>query len=1033
MSKVKSLIALAIAVATGFAVAAPTGLKWTGQGGDWKFSTSANWTGDTTKFSDSTDGVSLDLTGVPDGCVLTNDFTTAGSCCISEITLAAERSLKLQSLSEGQARGWLRLLNGCALNIPPGAQLDWAMSYPNNWQDGQLYLEASSNSTIRVSGGGTLLITAPVFCPYRRFLDVSANTTLVWDSPAAAGSGLEMTVVRLIDATAKLVLNRDMRAEAVRVWYENATIQLNGHTLSILSGDQGIYQNATTNLNRTATIGAVTGGGTLSFAGGALSLFRSALSEPDGIVVSNAAVDVGTASVPVALPEDMDVSINGTGRINIYQDQTVGGLSGNGVNGGIIMAAGKTLTVNGGGTYGARIAGGSDLVKTGAGSALTLTGRNSYTGATHVAAGTLRVDSGFPTKRGAALHLGFEDSNAIMADTASGAAVFAKNSPSTVPAGEPLWPTSLAGGISGCAASFSKSSKAYYELAASTRPVLAYTNGHPFTVAFWIKLDPENTYLSKMNYLLENGNWNPYKHFWVYIWETGDVGFGYGDWSDVNGQVADGTHLQTSLPNGYLSDGDWHQVVMTYTNMAMKIYVDVTNVVAKTLAQPLDIPDANLRIGNAGNVGYMPDCVLDELYICDRAWTADEVAADMRREVEDLALDLPTPLAHWDFNDSANPGKDVGPHDLTLKRTDAQDYYCVSEKGAFGKAVSMMPSTFADGYPAVFPTGSTAFTVSIRYRAIMADDSNNYSYFGWGDNSVTNGFLQFNLQGSPRRDYISYEANSKTSLALNDEHHTMVNDEGGWSHLVVTYDPVAKRLNCYREGALVATKYNLSLSIAAEKFFVGSDAKGANGSLCHVDDLQIYDTALRADQVKLLVRSIETGRADTVLPEDSPITVSAGASLSVAGDTHVFKSLSGAGSVIMENGASFLLKGRSDFAGSISGNGLVRLGSGSSLKSAVSVSSGVRVEDGGEYSIFSLPLVNTTGDAWLPAEGTISMGNRCPASGFYPIVDAANVHMTGGLDGWALSGCPSGCTAVLTIVNGVPGVKTSAGMLIIFR
>lgn len=1031
MSKVKSLIVLAIIGATMFAVAAPTSLTWTGAGGDWKFSTTANWSGDTTKFSDSTDGVSLDLTGAPDGCVLTNDFTSAGSCCISEITLAAGRSLKLQSLPEGQVRGWLRLLNGCTLNIPTGAQLDWAMSYPNDWKDGQSYMTASSSSRIIVSGGGTLLITAPVFCPYRRLLDVSENTTLVWDSPAAAGSGLEMTVVRLIDATAKLALNRDMRAEAVRVWYDTATIQLNGHTLSLLSGDQGIYQDANANLNRTPTIGAVTGGGTLSFAGGALSLFRYALSEPDGIVVANAALDVGTASAPVALPTDMDVSINGTGRINIYQNQTIGGLSGNGVNGGIIMAAGKTLTVNGGGTYGARIAGGSDLVKTGAGSALTLTGRNSYTGATRVAAGTLRVDSGFPTKRGAALHLGFEDSDAIMADTASGAAVFTKKHPSNDPAGDPLWPTSLAGGISGCAASLSKNSKAYYELAASTRPVLAYTNGHPFTVAFWIKLDPGNTYTSKMNYLLENGNWNDYQHFWVYIWETGDVGFGYGSWADVNGQAANGTHLQTALPDGYLSDGDWHQVVMTYTNMAMKIYVDVTNVVAKTLAQPLAIENTILKIGGSGTVGYMPDCALDELYICDRAWTADEVAADMRREVEDLALDLPTPLAHWDFNDSANPGKDVGPHGLTLKRTDSQAYYCLAEKGAFGKAVSMMPSTFADGYPAVFPTGSTAFTVSIRYRAIMADDSNNYSYFGWGDNSVTGGFLQFNLQGSPRRDYISYETTSKTSLTLNDEHHTMVNDEGGWSHLVVTYDPDAKRLNCYREGVLVATKNNLSLSIADGMFYVGSDAKGVNRSLCHVDDLQVYDTALRADQVKLLVRSIETGRADTVLPEDSPITVSSGASLSVAGDTHVFKSLSGAGSVIMENGASFLLKGGSDFAGTVSGNGLVRLGSGSSLKSAVSVSSGVRIEDEGEYSISSLPLVQTAGDAWLPATGTISLENHSPASGFYPIVNAANVHMADGLEGWTLSDCPPGCTAKFKVVNGVPGVKIGAGMMFI--
>jgi len=652
--------------------AAPAVLKWTGAGEDWKFSTAANWTGDVTKFSDGTDGVALDLTDVPDGSVLTNDFNAAGSCCLAKITLTAGRTVRLSSGGGAKTSGYLRLLKNCTLELPAGAELEWDMDYPNNWQDGQSYMDAASSSEINVKGGGLLRLTANVFCPYRRLFDIEANTTFAWDSPAAAGSGMEQTVVRLTDATARLDLNRDMRVEAVRVWADGATIRLNGHVLSILSGDQGIYQNPSANLNRTPVLGVVSGDGSLSFAGGALSQLRHALSEQSMLVIANAAVDATYGNVAMALPESVTLSVTGTGRFNVYRDQTVGGLSGEGINGGIIMAANKTLTVNGGGTFGARIAGGSDFVKSASGTTLTLNGRNTYSGATRIQAGTLAVDSGKPTKRGAALHLGFEDSSSIMADTAFGAGVFAMKQPSQDPAGDPQWPAVCVDGISGCGATFSKASKAYYELPASSWPVLAYTNGHPFTVSFWMRLDPDNKYQSGMNYLLENGNWNAYRHFWVYLWQTGDIGFGYGDWNDVAQQTANGLHVQTALPAGYLSDGDWHQVVMTYEDRAMKIYVDVTNVVAKTLSQPLAIPNAILKIGGSGTAAYMPDCDLDELYICDRAWSAAEVAADSRREVEDLALDLPTPVAHWDFNDSSNPGKDIGPNGLTMSRVDKQ-------------------------------------------------------------------------------------------------------------------------------------------------------------------------------------------------------------------------------------------------------------------------------------------------------------------------------------------------------------------------
>ena len=316
---------------------------------------------------------------------------------------------------------------------------------------------------------------------------------------------------------------------------------------------------------------------------------------------------------------------------------------------------------------------------------------------------------------------------------------------------------------------------------------------------------------------------------------------------------------------------------------------------------------------------------------------------------------------------------------------------------------------------------------------LALDYCSHKSYFGWGDNAASGGFLQFNLQGEPRRDCIAYEANSKSSLTLADEYHTMVNDEGGWSHLVVTYDPVTEELKCYREGSLVATRSNVELLIAAKKFYLGASANGDMPAVCHFDDVQIYDTALRADQVKLLVRSLETGRAEAVLPKESPINVAAGARLSVAGDTHVFKSLSGGGEVAFENGASFLLEGGNAFAGTVSGNGLVRFVSGASLKNASSVSADVRLCEDAVVSAESLPLASTTGDAWIPARGTVSLAGRRPAPGFYPIFSAARVHAEGGLEGWSFAEEPLRYSAKLVVVDGVPGVQVGGGLIIVLR
>ncbi len=1017
----KMLAGLCACTLSAAAVAEPTTLKWTGDGNDRLFSTAANWSGDTSKFTDTTDGVVLDLSAAPTGAVLTNDFTASASCCLAGVKLGASQTVELFSAKPTGAS--LRFLDGGAFEVPDGSVLRLNLYMNNNWDGGK---------TFKITGGGEVRYLSGVFIPYKWELGVEADSTLRFDSAATGANGLGMTLVKLLDSTAKLALERDMEVEGVTCAADaTPTIDLNGHALKITGGEVGRASDLT---------GVVWSGGDagcVSFTGGATGAVKLPASGLKEVSVGRSALTADAASGTAA-----DIAVNGEGYIAFAQSAQVAALTGTGLSGGVSLGEGMTLAVAGdaaGRSYPATLFGKGGLKKVGAETAQTLSGRNSYEGATVVEAGTLTIDAGAPFHPGETFHLGFEDAANLLADTAESRL----NGAATVPSRdvskgyEAALPTVVAEGISGQAIRLSPDNHAYYKFDGRSAAFAPLKNGNAFTVSFWIRLSKGNPYYYNMSYLLDNGNWKDGKHFLVYLHTSGNVGFSYqNNWNAIKDQTGDGTYVQSDLADGYLSDGAWHQVVISYADQKAEITVDAVHKTSQTFAAAMGIGDADmslLGIGSNTESAYCPECDLDDLVVSDHVWSEAEIAQDFARKPYDRAAQLPTPVAHWDFNDEADIGRDNGPngHKLVAARDRAPTVG--TDARCYGKALYAIGSMkLADGVPAAIPTGSKPFTVSVRYR--MNNGAGEHtSLVAWGS-PTANRYFQIGVAGSPRTTTF-YGASGLTSptLRFTDGGQSAPDSDGGWTHVVATYDPQTQKLIGYRDGACVGTSDNIALDLGSDNFYVGYNATGERMPDALVDDLQIFDCALTAEQVKILARSLETGSAGPVLPAASPVTVAAGATLAVKGEGHVIRSLAGAGTVSLANGAALTLAGGTDFAGCLLGNGLFDLAADASLKNATQVTANVRYPESAVIDGATTPVLVTTGTVCLPATATL----RLPSSlnvGSYTVLKGGRLRLASSdLSGWTVEGLPSGTRYKLRVTDTEVQVSIKGGLALIIR
>lgn len=1022
----KMLVGLCACTLSVAAVAEPTTLTWTGGGNDHRFSTAANWSGDTSKFADATDGVILDLSAAPTGAILTNDFTANASCCLVGVKLGASQTLELFSSKATSSLTSLRFLNDGAFEVPVGSVLRLNLYMGNNWGVGI--------KPFTITGGGEVRYLSGVFIPYTWELNVGAGSTFRFDSPATGANGLGMTLVKLLDSTAKLILERDMEVEGVTCAAGAApTIDLNGHALKITGGESGRTSDLT---------GVVWSGGDagrVSFNGGATGAVKLPASGLKEVAVGRSALTASAESGTAA-----DLAVNGEGYIAFAQSMQVAALKGTGLSGGVSLGADVTLAVTGdaaGRAYPATIFGKGGLKKVGAETTQTLSGRNSYAGATVVEAGTLTVDAGVPFRPGETFHLGFEDAANLLADTAESRlnGVAAVPSRDVSKGYEAALPTAVTDGISGQALHLSPNGHAYYKFDGTSAAFAPLKNGSAFTVSFWIRLSQENPYYFDMSYLLDNGNWQNGKHFLVYLHKSGNVGFSYqNNWNAIRSQTGDGTYVQSDLADGYLSDGAWHQVVISYADQKAEITVDTVHKTSQTFADAMSIGDADMRllgmgIGSNSESAYCPECDLDELIVSDHVWSEAEIAKDFARVASDRAELLPTPVAHWDFNDAADIGRDSGPNGYTLVAAREKEPTVGTDARCYGQALYTTGAMKLEGgCPAAIPTGAKPFTVSLRYR-MNNGALENSALVAWGS-PVANRYFQIGVAGCPRTTAFYGASGLKSpTLRFTDGGQVAPDGAGGWTHVVATYDPQTQKLIGYRDGACVGEAGNIALDLGSDNFYVGYNANGERMPYALVDDLQIFDRALTAEQVKILARSLETGSAGPVLPATSPVTVEAGATLAVKGEGHVIRSLAGAGTVSLANGAALTLAGGTDFAGSLLGNGLVDLGADASLKNAAQVTANVRFPEGTTIDCSTTPVLVTTGTVCLPATATL----RLPSSlnvGAYTLLTGGRLRLASSdLSGWTVEGLPSGTRCKLRVTDTAVQVSVKGGLALIIR
>ena len=248
--------------------------------------------------------------------------------------------------------------------------------------------------------------------------------------------------------------------------------------------------------------GDMTGSGTLDVRGGGSFVFnKGAKTGPfsfAGLLSAwNADLTFGTASAPVGVNPAASVDIAASGHINFTADQTLAHLSGKGADGCVVVPSNATLTVSGATgvststVFAARIQGGR-FVKDGADYELTLAGANAYTGATHVAGGTLTLDKGFARPNLCAAWR-FEDENDLGAESTWGRAL--RLTPDeTSPLSEVA--RLVDDGVSGRALRFLSGSTdalrkkgVVFSYVVGARDCSMPAGNDPFTVSFWLRPD----------------------------------------------------------------------------------------------------------------------------------------------------------------------------------------------------------------------------------------------------------------------------------------------------------------------------------------------------------------------------------------------------------------------------------------------------------------------------------------------------------------------------------------------------------------
>lgn len=960
---------------------------WVGaaSGGDWM--TASNWKSD------------------PEGTQDPIAFTTAAVYNLSSLSAGATinhtgTTLKLAGIVTGNNQGKITLLgNGSSkfgefaattqIYIGSGTTLDFAFRHPNDWGNPR-------TSTFRIRGAGELNMR-----PYSEFT-LYNGTFDVGDSVAVtiANSNFKGTYSELVlSGTATLKLNANFSVAHLRSAVATTPVDLNGYTLTLTGGEN--------TLDSVSYVfkSAIGGAGRVVNAGGIEIGLNVTPTSTGTLSLNNSNVKMSTG---VPFGSTMHPSIDGSGWLKLgATSETLSLLSGTGATGGVELKDNSTLTLTGTGTadetsvFGARLSGKANVTKTGANYTLELTGANDIDGTITVSEGTLSLKQSVDSRRVSwwlfddpdDLNRDFSGNGRTLTPRVTEATAQGRTGPSRGAGVRHLAGAEFRGAKVG-----DDYQNEWFTASTGSASGVPYGNA-PFTISLWLKPDAANC--GDSAYVIRRGEWNVGEEYMLWYFK-GSKKLMFSVHSYTESDTSNTVWADASA----LTDGSWHHVVCSWNNRRLRLYVDgVKSELAQTAVTALAISSgAGMVLGN--NYGSQASTHryaggMDDIAVYNCELTAEEIAAlrDFSNYSEGPAA-VPSPIHHWAFDDTTNVGKDSiregacdlvknTVHPASTPKNTGDPTVVANQQGAFGGCLcteaSMMPPSQA--WPSGMPSGSASFTVSVRVNAMLPVE--NSAFLAWGDQTQANTHFRIGWRSCPRQlacDWTTVN-NAGQTLAWTDATASSRKNTSsqtyaaatGWTTVTAVYDKDAKTVTLYRDGVYVNQKTDVTLNVAAQDFFVNHYSYGATptekANTSYLDDIRIFDVALRADQVQTLVRSMKTGSVGPILPAATPVTVASGATLSVSGGSQTLSALTGAGTVEIDGGTTLAIGG-DGFAGTVTGGGTLALAGAlpnATVTTPVELADKtLTVSDANDtMQAGFVPLVRTTGTLYLPTDGTL--------------------------------------------------------------
>ena len=750
----------------------------------------------------------------------------------------------------------------------------------------------------------------------------------------------------------------------------------------------GLYYDGVfrTNLTYTVANAATAENFSIGFPWSVATTYPNGLRMDDAILLNRclsadevSALKDGTfATEPSALPAGVGLSATYNGEICLAGDQTIAEIGGDSVRGGVAMPIGGTLTVTGSAekvttVYAADVGGAASFVKDGAATRLILTGPLSYTGSTRVKAGTLAL--GAPDAPFAAYD--FEDENLGIDSSGNGRTL-------AVAGATRVWDEARGGWV----ARFVAASK--QDLNGEVGSTAEMYGNSDYTLSVWAK--PSASCPSQASFLsFGKKNDTAYQ----------EIQFRFQDFSTRKLVLAHwgSSHDFTGIPSTSASPvGEWHHYVAVREGATYRVYVDGEQTWSTTKAGAMNFQaDSRLHIGSffgtiANNAQRYFDGDMDDVRIYGHALDADAVKMLYARAKPQMKL--PEPVLHYAFEDAANPGKDSSGNGCDLTATGT---LTCENSPLGGKALTFDASALsylsASPLPTTIPAAGEPMTVTFWLQNGAKDAASGATYptfVSWGDPGT--GAIDFmiayryDLPWRPRL-YMKKSDNNAIDHGTNKDIllYPSAPDELRWHHFAIVYDP-AKGITTYADGQTVGTCSQAgaftNVRTADGTFYLG--VKPTN--LTHpfrgrLDEVKVYAAALTRTQVRAALRA-EQMQNQRILPVGTPLTVDAGAKLSVEAGEQTVSSLAGGGTVAIATNACLTTSDIAGFTGSVTGAGTLGIADGTVL----------------DFGDGTSPV--------LTAEGTIALGadvtvNATFTGGTYTLMRAGSFEGVENLASWS--------------------------------